>query len=60
MTFFGQLARRAGKYPVRQSVFEPGSLTFKQPTGPRERGRPRQTLGRMVMKSCSDVAGTPA
>ena len=48
MVFMGQLARRPGTDPVRASVFEPDSLVVRRAEGPRKRGRPRQTRGKLV------------
>ena len=60
MLFMGKLARRPGTDPVRLSVFEPDSFDLRAPSGPRKRGRPRQSWGNMVMNNCLRVAGTPA
>ena len=60
MIFMGKLARRPGTDPVRLSVFEPDSFDLRAPSGPRKRGRPRQSWGNMVMNNCLRVAGTPA
>ena len=60
MLYMAQLARRPADDPVRCSVFEPGTVQLRQPTGPRRRGRPRQTWGHLVMRNCMEVAGSHA
>ena len=58
MLFMGQLARRPDEDPVRRSVFEPAGFDLRPPSGPRRRGRPRQSWGSMVMRNCLSVAGS--
>ena len=60
MVFLGKLARRPGNDPVRSSVFQPGGIELRMPTGTRKRGRPRQMWGNMVLNNCMKVAGSRA
>ena len=58
MLFMAQLARRPGSDPVRCRVFEPGTLELRKPAGRRQRGRPRETWGHLVLRNCLEVAGS--
>ena len=60
MIYMGKLARRSGNDIVRSLIFEPNSLTLRQPNGKRRRGRPRQQWGPTVLAKCAEVAGSQA
>ena len=53
----GNLAARDSGDPVRDSIFQPGSLVQRD-LGRLKRGRPRRTWAEVVCKAALEVAGT--
>ena len=58
MIYMGALARRGPEDPVRASLFEPGSINLRQPSGPRRVGRPRLNWGKTVFEAALQTAGS--
>ena len=59
LKWMGTLARRNTTDIVRQSVFDPESLSFqpREPAGPRRRGRPKTSWAKGVFKHALAAAG---
>ena len=54
----GNLARRPDEDPVRQAIFEAGSVDLRGLPGKRRVGRPRKRWAPAVMEACLQAAGS--
>ena len=58
MAYMGKLARRPDADPVRQTIFETGSINLRPLPGKSRVGRPRTSWAPTVMEACLSAAGS--
>ena len=57
LRLFGDIARKGNDDPLREAVFEEGTVLVRKTEGARKRGRPRQKWADIVHAHAVDAAG---
>ena len=57
LLLLGRIARMTSDNVVRSSLFQPGTIMLRRPTGRTPKGRPRQTWAHSVLKHAVAAAG---